>query len=156
MRHRRNRGKLGRDAAHRDALLMNQAVSLIQHGRVHTTLSKAKALRPYVERLVTTARRGDVHARRVVVRKLRQADAASARKRGTPNAVQTLFNDIAPRFTERPGGYTRILKLGPRSGDAAPMAFIEWVDYVPRPKATPLDGGQAAHAHEPTHEHAHA
>jgi large subunit ribosomal protein L17 len=154
MRHKRNGSKLGRDSAHREALLMNLAASLIQHGRIETTVSKAKALRPYVEKLVTTARGGDLQARRQVARKLHVADTASARKANRQTTVQKLMQDIAPRFADRPGGYTRILKLGPRYGDAAPMAYIEWVDFVPRPKES--HSHAHAHTHDHEHEHAHA
>jgi large subunit ribosomal protein L17 len=152
MRHRRTRHKIGRDSAHRDATLMNLAGSLITHGRIRTTLSKAKATRPYVEKLVTTARTNTVHNQRLVRKQLHMADTATARKAGQPTVVQRLFNDIAPRFVDRPGGYTRIVKLGPRPGDAAPMAFLEWVDYIPQPKAQ----SHAGHSHAHTHDHDHA
>jgi large subunit ribosomal protein L17 len=157
MRHNRRGRKLGRDAAHRDALMMNMAASLIEHGRIKTTLPKAKELRPYIEKLVTTARRGDLHSRRMVLKKLHMADTASSRKAGKATIVQKLCDDVAPRFKDRPGGYTRILKLGPRPGDAAPMAFIEFVDFVPQPKAhTPGAGGHShAHSHD-AEAHAHA
>lgn len=157
MRHHKRGRKLGRDAAHRDALMMNLAGALIRHGRIRTTLPKAKELRPYVEKLVTRARRDDLHSRRLVMRQLRMHDKASSRKAGDRTIVQTLFEDVAPRFQDRPGGYTRIVKLEPRPGDAAPMAFIEWVDYVPEPKAHAP--GQAAHTHSHDHEavgHSHA
>ena len=156
MRHHRRGRKLSRDAAHRDALMMNMAGSLIEHGRIRTTVPKAKELRPYVEKLVTRARVDNLHNRRVVMKSLRMHDKASKRKVGEKTVVQRLFEEIAPRFVDRPGGYTRIVKLGPRPGDAAPMAFIEFVDYVPEPKA---NAGGHAHAHEHDHEgqaHAHA
>ncbi|MCB0878642.1 MAG: 50S ribosomal protein L17 [Thermoleophilia bacterium] len=142
MRHRRNRHKLGRQSSHREATLMNLAGALIRHGRIRTTESKAKALRPYVERLVTKAREDNLQNRRVVRRTLRMHDTASARKAGQRTIVQELFEDVAPRFKDRPGGYTRIVKLGSRPGDAAPMAFIEWVDYVPEAREY-----HDAHAH---------
>jgi large subunit ribosomal protein L17 len=148
MRHHKRGRKLGRDAAHRDALMMNMAAQLILHGRIRTTLPKAKELRPYVEKLVTRARKGDIHDRRIVFKKLRMNDKRSSRKAGVQTPVQKLFSEIAPRFADRPGGYTRIVKLGPRPGDAAPMAFLEWVDYVPQPKA-------AKHTHDHDHDHAH-
>ena len=119
MRHRRKGRKLGRDASHRKALFSNMASQLFEHGRIKTTEAKAKELRPIAEKLITLARKdpGDVAAQRQAVAYLRSKDA-----------VHTLFHDVAPRFTERPGGYTRIIKLGPRQGDAAPMAYIELVD----------------------------
>ena len=122
MRHRRTGRKFGRDAAHRKALFSNMAGSLFEHGRIRTTEAKAKELRPIAERLITLARRDptDVAAQRQAVAYLRNKDA-----------VHRLFHEVAPRFTERPGGYTRIVKLGPRGGDAAPMAYIELVDHEP-------------------------
>lgn len=99
------------------ALLRNQATELFRHGRITTTHAKAKFLRPYAEKLITKAKRGDLHNRRLVVAELRDKDV-----------VAHLFDEVAPRFTDRPGGYTRIIKLGPRKGDNAPMALIELVD----------------------------
>lgn len=119
MRHRRNTVKLGRTAAHRDAMLANQVVSLIEHSRIKTTLAKAKAVRPLAEKMVTLGKRGDLHARRLAVSYLKQKDA-----------VKKLFSEVAPRTATRNGGYTRIIKLGPRQSDSAPMAFIEWVDIA--------------------------
>lgn len=150
MRHRRSGRKLGRDGAHRDALLMNLAGQLIRHGRIRTTQAKAKELRPYVERLVTRAREDNLHNRRTVMRSLRMHDGASSRKAGEKTVVQTLFEDVAPRFADRPGGYTRIIKMGPRPGDAAPMALIEFVDFVP--EARQHDAHSHAHAHSHDHE----
>lgn len=117
MRHRSKTVKLKRDAAHRKALLSNLACSLIEHGRIKTTLAKAKALRPVAEKLVTLAKRGDLHSRRLAVAYLHQKDI-----------VKKLFADVAPAAAGRQGGYCRITKLGVRMSDAAPMAFIEWVD----------------------------
>jgi len=117
MRHRKKGRKLNRTASHRRATLRNMAQSLFRHGRIETTTAKAKELRPYAERLITLAKRGDLHARRL----------ATARV-GDRDVVGTLFDDIGPRFAERPGGYTRILKLGTRKGDAAEMSLIELVD----------------------------
>jgi large subunit ribosomal protein L17 len=117
MRHQRNRHKLSRDSAHRKALLANLSKQLIEHERIETTISKAKAVKPEVEKLITLARRGDLHARR-------QALAALGQDKF---AVYKLFEEIAPRYAERPGGYTRILKLGPRQSDATEMALIELV-----------------------------
>ena len=120
MRHARTGKKLGRDASHRRALYANLACSLIEHGRIRTTEAKAKAVKPYAEKMITLGRRGDLHARRQVLSELRSQEV-----------VHQLFADIAPRMADRPGGYSRIVKLGPRPGDAAPMAYLELVDYTP-------------------------
>lgn len=117
MRHRRNTTKLKRKTPHRKSLLSNLACSLIEHGRIRTTLGKAKALRPVAEKLVTQAKRNDLHSRRLAIAFLRQKDA-----------VTKLFDEVAPNAGDRPGGYCRITKLGKRMTDAAPMAIIEWVD----------------------------
>jgi large subunit ribosomal protein L17 len=119
MRHRKKTVKLGRSTAHRDALLANQVCSLIEHKRIKTTLAKAKAVRPLAEKMVTLGKRGDLHARRLAAGTLRQK-----------TAVQKLFSEIAPNAAGRQGGYTRIIKLGPRQSDSAPMAYIEWVDQT--------------------------
>ncbi len=119
MRHQKKTIKLGRTADHRKALLANQVCSLIQHLRIKTTLAKAKAVRPLAERMVTLGKKGSLHARRMALATLRQK-----------MAVKKLFDDIAPRSAERNGGYTRIVKLGRRRSDSAPMAFIEWVDML--------------------------
>jgi large subunit ribosomal protein L17 len=124
MRHRKKTVKLGRKAEHRNALLANQACSLIEHGRIKTTLAKAKAVRPLAEKMVTLAKRGGLHARR---RALALLHNNSTR---TVKAVGKLFSEIAPRSATRNGGYTRVVKLGPRPSDSAPMAFIEWVDLI--------------------------
>ncbi|MBM4184065.1 MAG: 50S ribosomal protein L17 [Gemmatimonadetes bacterium] len=116
MRHRNKGKRLSRTSTHRRALLRNLATSLFRHERVETTTTKAKELRPYAERLITLARRGDVHARRIAGRKIQDRDV-----------LGKLFDDIAPRYAERPGGYTRILRLGNRKGDAAEMSLIELV-----------------------------
>ena len=120
MRHHRSGKKLGRDSAHRKALYSNLTGSLIEHGRIKTTVAKAKAVRPIAEKMITLGRRGDLAARRQALAYLRSNDI-----------VHILFAEVAPRFTDRPGGYTRITKLGPRAGDAAEMAYLEFVDYVP-------------------------
>jgi large subunit ribosomal protein L17 len=120
MRHRKKTIKLGRTAEHRKALLANQVCSLIEHQRIKTTLAKAKAVRPLAEKMVTLGKKGTLHARRTALAVLRQRDA-----------VKKLFDDIAPRSTSRNGGYTRIVKLGARKSDSAPIAFIEWVDAAP-------------------------
>ena len=120
MRHHRSGRKLGRDPAHRRALYANLAGALIEHGRIKTTEAKAKAVKPIVEQMITLGRRGDLHARRQALSFLRSQDV-----------VHTLFSDVGPRFAERPGGYTRIVKLGQRQGDAAEMVYLELVDYEP-------------------------
>ena len=117
MKHRRKTPKLKRNAAQRKALLSNQAASLIKHGRIRTTVAKAKALRPVVEKLVSLGKRGDLHARRQAISYLRQKDV-----------VSKLFGEIAEACADRQGGYCRITKLGTRVSDAAPMAYIEFVD----------------------------
>ncbi len=136
MRHRRNKPKLQRTAAHRDALLSNLALSLIEHGRIRTTVAKAKALRPFVEKLITLARVDTQHTRRRAASILKPCQTRSTMVRGKaePNrqklAVSRLFSTVAPAFAEQPGGYTRIIKLGPRPSDSAPMAFIEWCTFI--------------------------
>ena len=117
MRHRKQKGKLSRDAAHRKALFMNLCREVIDHERIQTTEAKAKAVKPEVERLITLAKRGDLHARR-------QALAALGQDKFV---VYKLFEEIAPRYAERAGGYTRILKLGPRRSDSTEMVFLELV-----------------------------
>ena len=117
MRHQKKTVKLGRTAEHRKALLANQVCSLIEHQRIKTTLAKAKAVRPLAEKMVTLGKKGSLHARRTALAVLRQK-----------GAVKKLFEDIAPRSATRNGGYTRIVKLGARKSDSAPVAFIEWVD----------------------------
>ena len=118
MRHRRAGKKLGRDASHRKALYSNLAGALIEHGRIKTTEAKAKAVKPFAEQMITLGKRGDLHARRLALAELRSQDV-----------VHQLFADVAPRFADRPGGYTRIVKLGPRQGDAAEMVYLELVDF---------------------------
>ena len=114
MRHRAKGRQLSRTSTHRRAMLNNMARSLFEHGRVVTTEAKAKELRPFAEKLITLARRGDLHARRLVQRKIKDRETLSR-----------LFSEIGPRFAARPGGYTRILKLGHREGDGADIARIE-------------------------------
>jgi large subunit ribosomal protein L17 len=121
MRHRRAGTKLGRDSAHRKALYANLTGALITHGRIETTVTKAKAVRPIAERMITLARRGDIHARRQATAFLRSQDV-----------VHKLFSEVGPRFAGREGGYTRVVKLGSRLGDAAEMAYLELVDFAPR------------------------
>src|SRR3954452_3259067 len=120
MRHAKAGRKLGRDSAHRKALYANLACSLIEHGRIRTTEAKAKAVKPYAEKMITLARRGDLHARRQALAELRSQET-----------VYRLCSDVAPRMADRPGGYTRITKIGPRFGDAAEMVSLELVDYDP-------------------------
>ena len=120
MRHGVKKAKLQRTASHRNAMLANQACSLINHGRITTTLAKAKALRPYVEKLITLGKDGSLHARRLALAELPQRDS-----------VKKLFSDVAEVTKERNGGYTRIVKLGQRKTDSAPMALIEIID-LPR------------------------
>jgi large subunit ribosomal protein L17 len=117
MRHQQTRNKLSRDSAHRKALLMNLSKEIIEHERIETTEAKAKAVKPEIEKLITLAKRGDLHARRQALSTLSQDKFA----------VHKLFEDVAPRYTERAGGYTRILKLGPRRSDATEMVLIELV-----------------------------
>jgi large subunit ribosomal protein L17 len=126
VRHRRSGRKLGRDASHRKALYSNLAGSLIEHGRIKTTEAKAKSVKPVVEQMITLGRRGDVHARRQALAYLRSQDV-----------VYKLFSDVAPRFADRPGGYTRIVKLGPRQGDSAEMVYLELVDFIPERTPSP-------------------
>jgi large subunit ribosomal protein L17 len=117
MRHRRQRNKLSRDTAHRKALLRNLQRELIQHERIQTSQAKARAVKPKVEKLITLAKRGDLHARRQALSALGQDKFL----------VHKLFEEVAPRYAERPGGYTRIVKLGPRRSDSTEMVFLELV-----------------------------
>jgi large subunit ribosomal protein L17 len=120
MRHRKSGRKLGRNSAQRKGLYSNLAGALIEHGRIKTTEAKAKEVRPIVEEMITLGKRGDVAAHRHAVAFLRSKEVA-----------HRLFSEVAPRFADRPGGYTRIVKIGPRQGDAARMVYLELVDYVP-------------------------
>ena len=133
MRHQKSGRKLGRDSAHRKALYANLCCSLFEHGRIRTTEAKAKEVRPIAEQMITLGKRGDIHAHRQAVAFLRSKPVAHA-----------LFAEVAPRFADRPGGYTRIVKLGARQGDAAPMAYLELVDYVPQGAAAPTRERAAA------------
>jgi large subunit ribosomal protein L17 len=130
MRHHKSGRKLGRNSAQRKALYSNLACALIEHGRIKTTEAKAKEVRPIVEEMITLGRRGDVAAQRHAVAFLRSKEIA-----------HRLFSEIAPRFADRPGGYTRIVKIGPRQGDAALMVYLELVDYVP--ERAPVASGAA-------------
>lgn len=137
MRHRNGLKKIGRNSSHRQATLRNLAMSLFEHERIVTTTAKARALRPYAERLITFAKRGDLHARRIVAKDIRRHEV-----------LQKLFSDLAERFSERPGGYTRVLKMGFRRGDNADQALIELVDYkaqgAPAAKAETAETAEAA------------
>jgi large subunit ribosomal protein L17 len=133
--------RLGGSPAHQRLILSNLATALFEHGRITTTEAKARTLRPVAERLITKAKKGDLHNRRLVLRTIKDK-----------GVVHTLFTEIAPQFAERPGGYTRITKIGPRKGDNAPMAVIELVTepYAPKPKASkPAAQSAAKPAAEP-------
>jgi large subunit ribosomal protein L17 len=117
MRHQKTRNKLSRSTAHRKALLMNLMKEVLEHERITTTEAKAKAVKPELEKLITLGKRGDLHARRQALSTLSQDKFA----------VYRLFEEVAPRYKDRPGGYTRILKLGPRRSDATEMVFLELV-----------------------------
>ncbi len=119
MRHRKKGRKLGRKNGNRRALLMNLATQLVMHKRIKTTDAKAKELRSFIEPLITLAKKGDLHSRRMVIKKIPHK-----------NIVSSIFKEIAPRFSDRPGGYTRIIKLGYRDNDRAPVSVIEFVDMV--------------------------
>src|SRR4249920_1385836 len=128
--------RLGGSPAHQKLIISNLATALFEHGRITTTEAKARVLRPHAEKLITKAKKGDLHNRREVLKTIRDK-----------SVVHTLFTDIAPTFAERPGGYTRITKIGPRKGDNAPMAVIELVTdkYDPKPART-----KAKKTEEPT------
>jgi large subunit ribosomal protein L17 len=117
MRHRKSGTVLGRDSAHRKAMYRNMVTSLLEHGRIQTTDAKAKELRRWADKMITLGKRGDLHARRRALRVIRSKEVAAK-----------LFGELADRYRERPGGYTRIIKLGNRTGDAAPVSLIELVD----------------------------
>ena len=127
MRHRKTGRQLNRNSSHRKAMFQNMTVSLLNHEIIQTTLPKAKELRRFTEPLITMARNDSVHKRRVAFSRLRDRDT-----------VTKLFNELGPRYKDRPGGYTRILKSGYRAGDNAPMAYIELVDR-PEPEAAEAD-----------------
>ena len=131
MRHGAAHRKLSRTSAHREAMFANMAASLIKHEQITTTLPKAKELRPFVEKLVTLAKRGDLHARRLAISRVRDVDQ-----------VGKLFATIGPRYQARNGGYIRVMKAGFRHGDNAPVAVIEFVDRDPAAKG--LDSGPVA------------
>jgi large subunit ribosomal protein L17 len=143
VRHARTGKKLGRDSAHRRALYANLAGALIEHGRIRTTVTKAKAVKPLAEQMITLGRRGDLHARRQATAFLRSRDV-----------VHKLFAEVAPLFKDRPGGYTRIVKIGTRAGDSAEMAYLELVDeeYVAKEREarTPEPVAEAAPVEDET------
>jgi large subunit ribosomal protein L17 len=124
VRHHKSGRKLGRDASHRKALYANLTGALIEHGRIKTTVAKAKEVRPVAEQMITLGRRGGVPARRQALKFLRSQDV-----------VHKLFSDVGPRFKDREGGYSRIVRIGPRLGDAAEMAYLELVDFTPEAPA---------------------
>jgi large subunit ribosomal protein L17 len=130
VRHARTGKKLGRDSAHRKALYANLTGALIEHGRIKTTVTKAKAVKPMAEQMITLGRRGDLHARRQATSFLRSRDV-----------VHTLFAEVAPLFKDRPGGYTRSVKIGPRPGDSAEMAYLELVSdtFTPSRREQPVE-----------------
>ncbi len=139
--------RLGGSPAHQRLILANLATSLFEHGRITTTEAKARVLRPYAEKLITKAKRGDLHNRRQVLSVIRDK-----------TVVHVLFTDIGPRYADRPGGYTRITKIGPRKGDNAPMAVIELVteEYAPRVRTAGAAGGTTSAAKGSTVQGRHA
>ena len=140
MRHGRKTIKLQRRQDHRNSLLSNLVCSLIEHKQIKTTVAKAKAIRPFADRMVTLGKRGDLHARRTAIGYLHSKDS-----------VKELFDKVAPAASHRQGGYTRIIKLGQRPTDSAPMAFIEWVDSVTiEPAAPAVEEAAEPAAEKPT------
>lgn len=150
MRHLKRTAKLGRTSEHRNAMLVNLVSSLIKHKRVTTTLAKAKAARSVAEKMVTLGKKGTVHARRLAAARLRaqarsleQSKEERKKWRKSEDVIHILFDQIAPVFKDRKGGYTRIVKLGERRGDVAQMAILEWVEQpteVAAPEAAPAEG----------------
>lgn len=156
MRHLKRTAKLGRTGEHRNAMLANLVCSLIRHKRITTTLAKAKAARPVAEKLLTLGKRGSVHARRLAAARLRQqprsfhnSKAERLAWRKNEDLVRILFEDLAPVFKDRRGGYTRIVKLADRRGDASPMAILEWVELPVPAAAAPASKADAAAAGKP-------
>ena len=144
MRHLKRTAKLGRTSSHRQAMLANLVCSLIKHKRVTTTLAKAKAVRPVAEKIVTLGKSGTIHARRMVTARLHTrgtTEQLTKTERGKwrekEDVLRILFDEIAPAFKERHGGYTRIIKMEQRRGDAAQRAILEWVDFTPVAPAAP-------------------
>jgi len=152
MRHLKRTAKLGRTGEHRNAMLANLVCSLIKHKRVTTTLAKAKAARPVAEKMVTLGKRGTMHARRLAAARLRARGPAGQltkdeRKKWRQNedVIRILFEELAPNFKDRHGGYTRIIRLGQRQGDSGKLAILEWVDLQPvaAPEPEPAEGAQS-------------
>src|SRR6267143_6437579 len=149
MRHRKRTAKLGRTGEHRNAMLANLVCSLIKHKRVTTTLARAKAARSVAEQILTLGKAGTIHARRLAAARLRHQARTLHRSKAEREAwrknediVRILFEDLAPSFKERNGGYTRIIKLGQRQGDAAQWAILEWVDFAgPAPEPAAAESG---------------
>lgn len=141
MRHQKGGRKLNRTPSHRQAMLRTMVTSLFEHERIATTLPKAKELRPVAERLITLAKRGTLHARRLAAQVIRDK-----------NVLKKLFDTIGPRFNERPGGYTRVVKLGRRSGDAAPRAFIELIKELASAEGEARQKRPTAEATKPSKE----
>ena len=135
MRHRKHTFKIGRSGAHRKALLANQVCSLITEGSIKTTVVKAKETRRFADRMVTLGKKGDLHHRRLAIAKLRNKDA-----------VAQLFSEVAPKFSNRDGGYTRIIRLGNRIGDAAEMCILQWVEEENSPKPSKKQAASKAEA----------
>jgi large subunit ribosomal protein L17 len=161
MRHLKRTAKLGRTSEHRNAMLANLVCSLIKHKRIKTTLAKAKAARPVAEKMVTLGKRGTVHARRLAASRLRARGRSlelskEQRKkwRQDEDVVRILFDELAPVFKERRGGYTRIIRLGERRGDVAKQAILEWVDVAvdagdePAAEAAPAKAAEKTEAAE--------
>jgi len=151
MRHLKRTAKLGRTSEHRNAMLVNLVSSLIKHKRVTTTLAKAKAARSVAEKMVTLGKKGTVHARRLAAARLRsqgrsleQSKEERKKWRKNEDVVHILFDQIAPVFKDRKGGYTRIVKLGERRGDVAQMAILEWVETPVAEDAIPAVAAPAA------------
>lgn len=149
MRHLKRTAKLGRTSSHRNAMLANLVSSLIKHKRITTTLAKAKAARSVADKMVTLGKKGTVHARRLASARLRArgrslelTKAQNKKWREKEDVVHILFDQIAPVFKDRKGGYTRIVKLGERRGDVAKMAILEWVELptAAAPEAAPAEG----------------
>ena len=137
MRHLKRTAKLGRTGEHRNAMLANLVCSLIKHKRITTTLAKAKAARPVAEKMITLGKAGTIHARRLAAARLRRPSRTLHRRKADREAwrqkedvVRILFDELAPGFKERRGGYTRIIRLGERQGDAGQKAILEWVEGV--------------------------
>lgn len=158
MRHLKRTAKLGRTGSHRNAMLANLVCSLIRHKRITTTLAKAKAARPVAEKLVTLGKRGTIHAKRLAAARLQyhsrrmlktKEQVAQARQN---DVIRILFDEIAPTFKDRRGGYTRIVKLNQRQGDAAALAILEWVNLTAPGAATPATTEGAAAQTEPAKE----